>query len=330
MVRETKKIVISGMQPTGDLHIGNYLGALKNWLNLQKQHQCYFFVADYHSLTIDYNPQEKPGQIYDLVLDFLAAGIDPEKSVIFIQSQVPECTELAWIFNTLSSVGELERMTQFKDKGKENKKNTNAGLLIYPVLQAADILLYHGNLVPIGQDQIQHLELTRKIVRWFNNRFQTNYFKEPEPHLTETAKIMSLTEPEKKMSKSHGIKSYISIHDEPEEIFEKIKKAPTGSGDEKKLPPGGKNLFELLKQFGSAEEVKYFEKQIKDKKVKYGELKQTLAQAIADFFAPFREKRKELEKDKKYVERILEKGKNEAKEVAEKTMKEVKEIIGLR
>lgn len=327
MIKQTKKIVLSGMQPTGDLHIGNYLGALKNWLDLQEQYKCYFFVADYHSLTVDYNPAEKQKQIYDLVLDFLAAGIDPKKSTIFIQSQIPECTELAWIFNTLSPISELERMTQFKDKGK---KNNNAGLLTYPVLQAADILLYHGNLVPIGQDQIQHLELTRKIVRWFNNKYKTNYFAEPKAYLTETAKIMSLIEPEKKMSKSHSAKSYISIHDEPEKILEKIKKAPTGAGDEKELPAGGKNLFELLKQFGTSEEIEYFTKQIKDRNVKYGELKQALGEAIANYFAPFREKRKKLEKDKKYVKKILAKGKSEAKQVAEKTMGEVKKIIGIK
>jgi len=328
--RQAKKIVLSGMQPTGDLHIGNYLGALKNWLDLQKQYKCYFFVADYHSLSVDYNPEEKQEQIYDLVLDFLATGIDPKKSTIFIQSQIPECTELAWIFNTLCPIGELERMTQFKDKGKENKKNINAGLLTYPILQAADILLYHGNLVPVGQDQAQHLELTRKIVRWFNNKYKTSYFQEPEAYITETAKIMNLTEPGKKMSKSHGAKSYISIHDEPEIILNKIKKAPTGTGDEKELPAGGKNLFELLKQFGTGKEIKYFEKQIKNRNVKYGELKQTLGEAIANYFAPFRKNRKKLEKDKKYVEKILAQGEKEAKQIAEKTMAEVKKIIGIK
>ncbi|MDD5043678.1 MAG: tryptophan--tRNA ligase [Patescibacteria group bacterium] len=329
MNKDTKKIVLSGMQPTGDLHIGNYLGALKNWVELQKKYKCFFFVADYHSITVAYDPKEKKNQILDLVLDYLAAGVDPEKSTIFIQSQIPECTELAWIFNSLTPIGELERMTQYKDKAQKNIKNINTGLLTYPILQAADILLYHANLVPVGQDQTQHLELAKDAARWFNNRFKVNYFEEPAGYLTETAKIMSLIEPEKKMSKSDGEKTYISIHDEPETILNKIKKAPTGTGDEKELPAGGKNLLNLLTYFGKEEVIKHFKTQVATHNVKYGEMKTAVAKAIADYLAPFRARRAELQKNKKYVEEILADGRQTAQKIAQKTIGEVKEIIGL-
>ncbi|HNW09688.1 MAG TPA: tryptophan--tRNA ligase, partial [bacterium] len=224
-----KPIVVSGMQPTGLLHLGNYLGALKNWVDIQNsgQYDCYFFIADYHSITENYNPKEKQEQIFNLLADYLAAGLDPEKSTIFVQSQTPACAELAWIFNTVTPISELERMTQFKDKAKNQALNINMGLFDYPVLQAADILIYHGQFVPVGQDQIQHIELTRDIARWFNKKYQTEYFPEAKPLLTPTPKLMSLLEPEKKMSKSFGDKHWIGIDEQPEAIDRKIAKAVT-------------------------------------------------------------------------------------------------------
>ena len=176
----SKPVIVSGIQPTGLLHIGNYLGALKNWVDLQNsgKYDCFFFLADYHSITENYSPAEKKEQIFNLVCDYLASGLDPKKSTIFVQSQIPECTELAWIFNTLTPIGELERMTQFKDKSNKQVKNINAGLLTYPILQAADILIYHGEFVPVGQDQVQHLELAHDTVKWFNNKYATEYFKD--------------------------------------------------------------------------------------------------------------------------------------------------------
>jgi len=323
-----KQIVLSGTQPTGELHIGNYLGALKNWVGLQDKYQCYFFLATYHSITANYQAKEKKQQIMDLTIDYIAAGLDPKKCIIFNQADVPACTELAWIFNTLTPIAELERMTQFKDKSQKQATNINVGLFDYPVLQAADILLYQPNYVPVGQDQLQHLELTNKIVRWFNNKYG-QYFQEIKPLLTETPKIMSLVEPEKKMSKSCGPKHYIAINDSPQVIEEKIKKAVTGTGTEKQIPTGAKNLLALLAEFGTDDEVIYFSKQISQKNIKYGELKQTLAKAISQYFEPYRTKRKELEQKSEYINKVLAEGAAKAQKVAKQTLIEVKKQIGV-
>jgi len=241
-----KEIILSGIQPTGRLHIGNYLGSLRNFVELQKKHEGYFMIADYHSITESYEPKNKLNQIYNLAADFLAAGLDPKKSTIFVQSHVPEHTELAWIFNTLTPIGYLERMTQYKDKASRQKENINLGLFDYPVLQAADILLYHATAVPVGQDQDQHLELTRQIVRFFNNKFGPT-FLEPKTLHTETPKVMSLLSPDKKMSKSLGDNHCIDIDDEPDMIAKKLSKAVTDTGDGSGL--GAKNLLDLVKIF---------------------------------------------------------------------------------
>jgi len=323
-----KQIVLSGTQPSGELHIGNYIGALKNWVELQDKYQCYIFLATYHSLSEDYNPKEKKQQILDLAIDYLAVGLDPKKCVIFNQTDVPACTELAWIFNTLTPIAELERMTQFKDKSSRQAKNINVGLLTYPTLQAADILLYQPNFVPVGQDQIQHLELTNKIVRWFNNKYGS-YFKEIKPLLTKVPKVMSLAEPTKKMSKSAGPKHYLAINDSPATIKDKLKSAVTGTGKEKVLPPGGQNLISLLEEFGTQEKIKYFKNQIKNNDVKYGELKEALTKAISQYFAAYREKRKELEKKPDYINKVLKEGANNAQKIAQKTLTEVKQKIGV-
>ena len=226
-----KQTIFSAIQPSGELHIGNYLGALKNFVEPQDKYNCFFFIADYHSVTGDYDPKEKSKQIFDLALDFLAIGLDPKKCTIAVQSQVPEHTELAWIFNTITPISELQRMTQFKDKSQDQEKNINMGLFDYPVLQAADILMYKADAVPAGLDQAQHIELTRKIARFFNNKFGET-FPEPCDIITETPKIMSLTDPTKKMSKSHGPKSYIGINDNENTITEKMKKAVSLSNTE--------------------------------------------------------------------------------------------------
>jgi tryptophanyl-tRNA synthetase len=323
-----KQIVLSGTQPSGELHIGNYLGALKNWVGLQDKYQCYFFLATYHSITENYQAKEKKQQIMDLAIDYLAAGLDPKKCVIFNQTDVPASTELAWIFNTLTPISELERMTQFKDKSSKQAKNINMGLFDYPVLQAADILLYQPDFVPVGQDQLQHLELTNKIVRWFNNKYG-QYFQEIKPLLTKVSKVMSLVEPDKKMSKSAGPKHYIAINDSPNTIEDKIKKAVTGTGNEKDLPAGAKSLLNLLAEFGTNKEVKYFAEQVKTKNVKYGELKQTLAESISKYFEPYREKRQELEKKPEYIAKVLQEGAENAQKVAQKTLNEVKKLIGV-
>lgn len=357
--------VFSAIQPSGELHIGNYLGALKNFVELQKKYECFFFIADYHSITENYDPKEKPKQIMNLALDFLAAGLNPKKCVICLQSDIPEHTELAWIFNTITPMGLLERMTQYKDKAARQKENINVGLFDYPVLQAADILIYKAGLVPIGQDQIQHLELSRNIARFFNKKFGET-FPEPKALLTETPKIMSLTDPTKKMSKSMGPKSYIGINDSPEIIKEKMKKAVTAESmkelvikygiksvkglnetgeimikyanqkckteESKKAVYGVANLIMLLSNFATDDHCKYYLEKINNaykEDIKFSELKTVLAQDIADYFAPFRAKRRELEVKPEYVKEILAGGGARARKIAQETMREVKEKIGL-
>ncbi|MDF1497977.1 MAG: tryptophan--tRNA ligase [Patescibacteria group bacterium] len=324
----TKQRIFSAIQPSGELHIGNYLGALKNFVELQDKYDCFFFIADYHSISGEYDPQKKKKQIMDLTLNFLAIGLDPEKCTITVQSQVPEHTELTWIFNTITPISELQRMTQFKDKSQDQEKNINMGLFDYPVLQAADILMYKAYGVPVGQDQIQHIELTRKIARFFNNKFGKT-FPEPKDIITETPKIMSLIDPTKKMSKSHGPKSYVGINDEPEIIKQKMKKAVTDIGTTGKMTPATENLFLLLKILGKPEHYKEFLVQHKKGIIKYGQLKEALADDIINYFTPFRAKRKELESKPEYVKEVLAIGADHARKIARETMREVKEKIGL-
>lgn len=231
-----KHIVFSGIQPSGKLHIGNYFGALKSWLELQnsKSHDCIFAIVDYHALTENPNPKELEQRVFDTTVDFLAAGLDPNKSIIMLQSLVAEHTELAWILNCTTSLSWLQRVPTFKDKAEQFKNNLNVGLLDYPVLMAADILLYKADIVPVGHDQLTHLELAREIARSFNARYG-QIFIEPKAKITPTPKIMGLVDPTKKMSKSLGEKSYIGLSDEPSIIDKKIKSMPTATGNEKKV-----------------------------------------------------------------------------------------------
>jgi len=266
-----KKTLFSGIQPTGELHIGNYLGMLKQSVEIQHDYDSIFSIVDYHSITEDFDPQEKKQQIFDAVVTTLACGIDPKKSILFIQSYVPEHAELAWILNCITPVNELERMTQYKDKASRQKHNINMGLFDYPVLMAADILLYKAELVPVGDDQTQHVELARKIARKFNNKFG-DFFPEPKTELTDARRIMSLTYPNKKMSKSLGSKSYIALSDSPETIKEKIKLAVTDKGKKDDEFNGGDNLFSLLRFLSKDEKflgnfiVNYDKENLKDKK----------------------------------------------------------------
>lgn len=329
-----KSVIFSGIQPTGNLHVGNYLGAIKNWVGLQNsgKYQCYFCIVDYHSLTGTQSADERRANILNVTIELLAAGIDPKKSTLFVQSDVPECTELAWIFNSITPVAELYRMTQFKDKSERQEKNINAGLLAYPILQAADILLYHGNVVPVGQDQVQHVELTRDIARWFNNRYESGkagYFPETKVLLTEIPKVMSLLEPTKKMSKSHGLNTVIELRDEPGEIAQKLKKAVTASAGGAEAP-GVTNLLTLLKHFGSKEDYNAFVKAEKDGSIRYGDLKIAVGTAIADHFIDFRVHRAKLMKKQSQVKKILADGAKQASTVAQKTMKDVRKLVGLR
>jgi len=322
--------IVSGIQPTGNIHIGNYLGAIKQWINLQKENECVFFIADLHALTVPYEPKELQKKVIEKLVCYVAAGLDPEKSIIFAQSQVKEHTELGWLLNTITPVGELNRMTQFKDKSKKFKDNVNAGLLDYPVLMAADILLYKAEVVPVGKDQEQHVELTRTIAKKFNQKFGQT-FKEPKGIIPKFgAKIMSLQDPKRKMSKSDEPKSYISLFDEPEVIQKKIMSATTDSGKDVRYnvtkKPGISNLLTIYSLMSDSP-VEDLQKDF-DKKT-YADFKKSLAKVVIDYLEPFRRKQKELLTRDVYVQEILTKGADRAKIIAETTMKEVREKMGL-
>lgn len=327
----TEKItILSGIQPTGPLHVGNYLGSLRNFVRLQNEYpeRCFFMIADYHSITENYDPAEKQKQVLELAAEFLAARLDPAKCTIYVQSQVPAVTELAWIFNTVTPISFLERMTQFKDKAARQKENINVGLFDYPVLQAADILLPKANAVPVGQDQVQHVELTRDIARFFNKKFGET-FEEPKPLLTEIPKVMSLLDPEKKMSKSLP-GSFISLMDEPEEIMKKVKRAVTDTAGGLEKSAGVANLFALLEQFATKEVCARFEKEHAAGTIRYSELKEALARSIAVYFEDFRKRRKELLSKPAHLEKVLAVGAQKMQKVADETMDEVRKKVGLR
>ena len=322
--------IFSGIRPTGSLHLGNYLGAIKQWIDLQETHECVFCIVDLHAITTPYDKKELQKNIFETLIVYLAAGINPEKSVIFVQSHIKEHPELAWLLGTITPLGELQRMTQFKEKSKTNKAYINAGLLSYPVLMAADILLYRAEAVPVGKDQGQHVELTRSIAKKFNQKFGQT-FKEPESLITkEGAKIMSLTDPKKKMSKSDDPKSCIFLFDSPEDIQRKIMSAQTDSGKDviynvtKK--PGISNLFTIYSLLAN-KTTQDLEKEFKGKN--YGEFKKSLAKIVIDYLEPFRRKQKELSLREVYLQEILKQSQSRALTIAQETMREVKEKMGL-
>ena len=321
-----KPILISGIQPTGRLHLGNYLGALKNFVELQNsgKYDCYFFIADYHSLTIDFNPKEKTNEIFNVANAYLAAGINPKKSTIFVQSQIPQSTELAWILSTITPPGELTRMTQFKDKSKNAPDGVNMGLVFYPVLMAADIILYDAKFVPVGEDQLQHLELTRTLARKFNNKFGQTFI-EPQAVLTKTPRVMSLSDPEKKMSKSLT-EGCLFLDDSKEEIELKIKRAVTDSGSEIKYDPdkkaGVSNLL-LIYEALSGKTISELENKYKGKG--YGQFKSDLAKIVAEKLKPFRS----LKTNSSKLKAILNSGSKKAEKIASEKIKEVKKKLGL-
>lgn len=321
--------VFSGIQPTSELHIGNYLGAIKHWVKLQKGNDCIFWIADLHSLTVPYEPADLKRRTLEIVAVYLAAGISPEETIIFRQSDVKEHTELAWLLSTITPLGDLERMTQFKDKSKK-QKTVNAGLLNYPVLMAADILLYQTNLVPVGEDQGQHVELTREIAKRFNARFG-NVFKVPEALIPKIgAKIMSLTAPDKKMSKSDPALSRICLFDPPEQIKKKIASSTTDSGKEikyePKTKPGISNLLTIYSLF-AGKSIKEIEKEFQGRG--YQEFKQKLAELLIEKLAPFRNKKSEFEKNPEILKKLLVDGADRASKFAKETMEKVRLAMGL-
>jgi len=323
------KIILSGMRPTGKLHLGNYLGALKNWVELQNsgKYQCLFMIADLHAMSEKFTANKLSRRVRNLVIDYLSCGIDPEKSTIFIQSHILEHPYLAWIFNTLMPIAELKRMHQFKEKSQEDKQ-INTGLFTYPILQAADILIYKADTVPVGEDQKQHVELTRDIARKFNNKFGKT-FPEPQTLLTPVPRVMSLTSPTSKMSKSKGEKNYIALRDNEKTIRKKIMSAKTDVGPADKISPGVKNLFTLLKEFGTDNSYQNLMTKYQSRQLQYKKLKKTLADAIVNTLKPIQNKRAQLEKNPDQVAEILINGTKTARQVAQKTLQEVQKKCGL-
>jgi len=322
--------ILSGIRSTSELHIGNYLGAIKNWLELQKNNECIFFIADLHALSTPWEPKELQKNILSTAAIYIAAGLDPEKCIFFVQSHVKEHTELTWLLNNITPVGDLNRMTQFKDKSKQFKANINAGLFDYPVLMASDILLYQTDKVPVGKDQEQHVELTRSIAKRFNQKFGET-FKVPEAFIPKIGeKIMSLQNPKKKMSKTDPDLTRINLSDEPEQIKKKIMSAVTDTGKSIKYSliakPGISNLLTIYSLF-SDEPIKEIEKKFEKKG--YAEFKKALTDLLILKLEPFRRKRKELLSREVYIKDILDRGAKRARVIASSTMDEVRKKMGL-
>lgn len=343
--QDKKPVILSGIQPTGGLHIGNLFGAIKNWVALQDEYRCFFTIVDLHSITVRQVPAELRKSTLDIAAMLIACGIDTDKSVLFVQSHVPEHSQLAWVLNCYTGMGELSRMTQFKDKSVQHSENINVGLFAYPVLQAADILLYHADLVPVGEDQKQHLELSRDIAQRFNHNY-SDTFKIPEPYIPKTgARIMSLQEPTKKMSKSDGnTKATIFLTDSDDEIKNKIKRAVTDSG---KLlisqdfinfsasqdsfnnftneRPGLGNIITLF-QLATNLSFTDLGKEIAGKG--FGDIKSIVAETMADHLNPIRTRYNEIRKDDNKLKEILSAGAEKAHAVAFKTLRKVYKKVG--
>ena len=326
--------VLSGVQPTGGLHLGNYLGAIKNFVPLQEQYESLFCVVDLHAITTWQDPSDLISKKCEVAAAFIASGINPDKSIIFNQSQVPEHTQLSWVLNCVARMGWLNRMTQFKDKAGKNKENVSVGLFTYPVLMAADILLYKATHVPVGEDQKQHLELTRDIALKFNNDFNKEVFPLPEPIIMKkAARIMSLRDASKKMSKSDTSDfSRISLTDSDDEIEKKIKKAKT---DALPIPDSNRSLEDmpeaknLLTIFSACEEEDFEKTFDKFKGKNFSELKRDLTEVLINKIGPIRDEMKKLNNDKKYLIQILNRGSQKAQKISTKVLKEVYEVTGL-
>ena len=326
--------VLSGVQPTGGLHLGNYLGAIKNFVPLQEQYESLFCVVDLHAITTWQDPSDLISKKCEVAAAFIASGINPDKSIIFNQSQVPEHTQLSWVLNCVARMGWLNRMTQFKDKAGKNKENVSVGLFTYPVLMAADILLYKATHVPVGEDQKQHLELTRDIALKFNNDFNKEVFPLPEPIIMKkAARIMSLRDASKKMSKSDTSDfSRISLTDSNDEIEKKIKKAKT---DALPIPDSNRSLEDmpeaknLLTIFSACEEEDFEKTFDKFKGKNFSELKKDLTEVLINKIGPIRDEMKKLNNDKKYLIQILNLGSQKAQKISTKVLKEVYEVTGL-
>jgi len=325
-------IVVSGIRPTGNLHLGNYFGAIMNFLRMQEENKCFFFIADYHSLTTHPHPDDIQGNIRQILAEYLACGIDPEKSTLYVQSDMPEVTELYLLLNMNAYVGELERTTSFKDKIRQNPDNINAGLLTYPVLMAADIIIHKANKVPVGKDQEQHLELTRRFARRFNAIYGVEYFPEPDAYNfgKQLIKIPGL-DGSGKMGKSEN--NGIFLADDPKVIRKKVMSAVTDAGP---ATPGAepseavKNLFSIMEVVSDQSTVSFFKEKHANCEIRYGDMKKQLAEDIIKVTDPIRLRINDILTDPVYLGKIVRKGAEAARESASKTIREVREIIGYR
>jgi tryptophanyl-tRNA synthetase len=329
-----KEIVVSGIRSTGNLHLGNYFGAIKNFIRMQHEYSCYFFIADYHSLTTHPTPADLHSNVKQVLVEYLACGIDPEACTIYIQSDLPEVTELYLLLNMNAYVGELERSTTFKEKIRKQPDNINAGLLTYPVLMAADILIHRATKVPVGKDQEQHLEMSRTFGNRFNRMYHTDLFPEPVAfnYGTNLVKIPGL-DGSGKMGKSEGEGNAIFLYDSPEVIRKKVMRAVSDSGPTQENQPKQEsiqNLFTLLEVVSKKETISFFNEQYDMMKIRYGDLKKQLAEDIIQFTSPFREKIMELLKDDEYIHKVANRGAEKAKDSASKTLSEARKLIGFR
>ncbi|MCK9224574.1 MAG: tryptophan--tRNA ligase [Candidatus Muirbacterium halophilum] len=322
------KRLFSGAQPTGTLHLGNYIGAIKNWVELQNKYDCIFSIVDLHAITIEYNQKSMREKILDLAKTYIACGIEPDKAKLFIQSQVKQHTELMWILSTVTPLGELNRMTQFKDKAKQHSHNINLGLYSYPVLQAADILVYKAEFVPVGEDQIQHIEITREIARKFNFRFNTDYLPEPKELLSKGARLMGL-DGDSKMSKSKN--NFIGLDEDEKSIMNKLRGAKTDPARIKRTDSGNPkicNMFAWHKIFSSEEEQNKCSDGCKTAQIGCVDCKKILCANINKIIEPIRLKKQELDKDNDYIIDILKNGAVKCSNIAEETMIGVRDILG--
>jgi len=326
--------VVSGIRPTGNLHLGNYFGAIKIFLKMQEKNNCYFFIADYHSLTTHPTPEDLHGNVKQVLVEYLAVGLDPEKSTIYIQSDIPEVTELYLLLNMNAYVGELERCTSFKEKVRKHPNNINSGLLTYPTLMAADVIIHKAAKVPVGKDQEQNLEMMKTFAKRFNRMYETEFFPIPVAYNfgSELIKIPGL-DGSGKMGKSEGQGNAVFLADDPKVIRKKVMKAVTDSGPTKMnqtKPDVIENLFSLMKVVSTKDTITHFDNLYNKCEIRYGDLKKQLTEDIINFNAPLRERILELSKDNDYLKKVAAMGAEKARESASKTIKEVREIIGFR
>ncbi len=325
-------IVLSGIRSTGNLHLGNYYGALINFIRMQEENKCFFFIADYHSLTTHPDPKMLHPNVKNVLTEYLAAGIDPEKATLYVQSDVPEVCELYLLLNMHAYMGELAKTASFKDKARKNPDNVNAGLLTYPTLMAADILMHNADKVPVGKDQEQHLEMTRKFARRFNNLYGVEFFKEPVAYNFghELIKIPGL-DGSGKMGKSEG--NCIYLTDDPKSIEKKVKKALTDEGPKEmnsQKPDYVENLFTILKVVSTPEVVEYFDDKWNKCEMRYGDLKKQLAEDIINVTSPIRERILAIRDDEAYLHKVTKEGAEKARESASSTLKVIREIMGFK